>query len=413
MSKSRSTSSTSSKKRTTNGQRVTIGGVAGIVIVAIVVLAQYALGIDVLETDESSVPPTSVQGPGNVADDTTTALTAIPGGYDGGWFQLYFTDPINTEDESRFVDAPIENALVAAIDGAGQTVDLAVFELNSQPVTDALLRARERGVQVRVVTDGEYGLEDPDSTLDQIEDAGIPITSDENRSAYMHDKFFIIDGTYVWTGSTNITHNDFYNNNNNSMLIRSTQLVQNYQDEFDELFAGEFGSGSPDGISNPDIVVNGTRVETFFEAEGDAGNGHDLPARLAALLDEAHTVRFMAFVLTRSDLMDPMIERAESGDLDVMGIVERSQRRFTTSMMCAGLEVRQDGNPDVLHHKVFIIDDDIVVMGSFNFSSSAADSNDENALIIHNADIASAYLQEFQQRWAEATTVAAADLNCS
>ncbi|WP_119065494.1 phospholipase D-like domain-containing protein [Aggregatilinea lenta] len=409
MSKSRSTSS---KKRTTNGQRVTIGGVAGIVIVAIVMLAQYALGIDVLETEEDTIPPTSMQAPADIGGATTT-LTAIPGGYDGGWFQLYFTSPINTEDESQFTGAPIENALVAAIDGAQRSVDMAVFEFNSQPITDALLRAHERGVQVRAVTDGDYGLEDPETTLDQLEDAGIEVVSDEGRGAYMHDKFFIIDGTYVWTGSTNITHNGIYNNNNNAMLIRSTQLAQNYQEEFDELFAGEFGATSPGEILNPNIVVNGTEIETFFEAEGNLSNGHDLPTRLAALVDDAHTVRFMAFVLTRSDLMDPMIERATSGELDVMGIVERSQRRYTTSMMCAGLQVRQDGNPDVFHHKVFIIDDDIVVMGSFNFSASAADNNDENVLIIHNAAVAGAYLQEFERRWAEATPVAAEDLSCS
>ncbi len=405
--------SSSSKKRTTNGQRVTIGGVAGIVIVVIVMLAQYALGIDVLETENDTVPPTSVQAPADVADNPTIALREIPGGYDGGWFQLYFSDPINTEDESQFVNAPIENALIAAIDGAQQSVDMAVFEFNSQPITDALLRAHERGVQVRVVTDGDNGLEKPDATLDQLEEADIAVVSDGSRGAFMHDKFFIIDGLYIWTGSTNITHNGMYNNNNNSMLIRSTQLAQNYEDEFNELFAGQFGATSPSEIPNPDILVNGTRIETFFEAEGNTSNGHDLPTRLTQLLDDAHTARFMAFVLTRSDLMDPMIERAASGDLDVMGIVEQSQRRFTTSMMCAGLQVRQDGNPDVFHHKVFIIDDNIVVMGSFNFSASAADSNDENVLIIHNADIAGAYLKEFQQRWAQASPVPAASLNCS
>ncbi|HML23599.1 MAG TPA: phospholipase D-like domain-containing protein [Aggregatilinea sp.] len=407
MSKSRSTNT---KKRTSNGQRVTIGGVSGIVIVVIVIVAQYVLGIDVLNTDDTTAPTSA---PVNIGGSTTTTLTAIPGGYDGGWFQLYFTQPINTEDESRFTGAPIENAIIAAIDGAQKTVDMAAFEFNSQPITDALIRADDRGVQVRVVTDGEYGLEDPETTLDQLEDAGITVNSDGNRNAYMHDKFFVIDGLYVWTGSTNITHNGMYNNNNNAILIRSTQLAQNYTDEFNELFAGQFGASSPGEIPNPDIVVNGTQIETFFEAEGNASNGHDLPTRLAELLDEAHTVRFMAFVLTRTDLMDPMIERAASGDLDVMGIVERSQRSYTKSMMCAGLQVRQDGNPDVFHHKVFIIDDDIVVMGSFNFSKSAADNNDENVLIIHNAAIASAYLQEFQTRWNEATVVSASDLNCS
>ena len=63
--------------------------------------------------------------------------------------------------------------------------------------------------------------------------------------------------------------------------------------------------------------------------------------------------------------------------------------------------MRQDGNPDILHHKVFIIDNEIVVMGSFNFSASARDSNTENLLIIHNAEIANAYTNEWKLRFAE------------
>ena len=77
-------------------------------------------------------------------------------------------------------------------------------------------------------------------------------------------------------------------------------------------------------------------------------------------------------------------------------------------LVCAGLDVRQDGNKlGFLHDKVMIIDDNIVVTGSFNFSASAANSNDENVLIIHNTGIANAYLKEFDQRWAEAVPIPA------
>jgi phosphatidylserine/phosphatidylglycerophosphate/cardiolipin synthase-like enzyme len=76
-------------------------------------------------------------------------------------------------------------------------------------------------------------------------------------------------------------------------------------------------------------------------------------------------------------------------------------------MVCAGLNVRQDGNPDILHDKVFIIDNSIVVTGSFNFSKNAVSDNNENVLIIHNPAIAQAYLDEFNRRWAEAKAIPA------
>ncbi|MBP8973022.1 MAG: hypothetical protein KBH93_04035 [Anaerolineae bacterium] len=397
-------------------RRVTLGGTTGIILIAIVLFVQYGLGIDVLhtETDTSDEPPAAeVIEPVEVASGS---LVSIPGGYDGGWFQLYFSSPVASQDEADFHGSPVEAALVAALDGAQQTVDVAIYELESQPVTDALIRAAERGVRVRVVTDGEYGLESPDATFDQLELAGIPIVSDGARRGYMHNKFVVIDGLYVWTGSTNLKPNAFYRNNNNAMLIRSSRLAQNYTAEFEELFAGQFGRSSPQTVPNQTVTVDGTRIETYFESEGD------IAARLAELISEAQSVRFMAFSFTESlewtedgtprSVMLLLRDRAQAGALDVRGIIEASSRSQVKPLLCAGLDVRQDGNPNVMHHKVFIFDDSIVAMGSFNFSSRAANDNDENMLIIHNPAIARAYLEEFNRLWAESQVISASAFEC-
>jgi len=397
-------------------RRVTLGGTTGIILIAIVLFVQYGLGIDVLhtETDTSDEPPAAeVIEPVEVASGS---LVSIPGGYDGGWFQLYFSSPLASQDEADFHGSPVEVALVAALDGAQQTVDVAIYELESQPVTEALIRAAERGVRVRVVTDGEYGLESPDATFDQLELAGIPIVSDGARRGYMHNKFVVIDGLYVWTGSTNLKPNAFYRNNNNAMLIRSSRLAQNYTAEFEELFAGQFGRSSPQTVPNQTVTVDGTRIETYFESEGD------IAARLAELISEAQSVRFMAFSFTESlewtedgtprSVMLLLRDRAQAGALDVRGIVEASSRSQVKPLLCAGLDVRQDGNPNVMHHKVFIFDDSIVAMGSFNFSSRAANDNDENMLIIHNPAIARAYLEEFSRLWAESQVISASAFEC-
>jgi len=417
------------------GQRITIGTVTGLVVVGIVLIAQYVLGLNGIETGPTDTPPAATVRP---TDEPTPFPTAawtpaptqpgtpvaavpggearpIPGGIDGGWYQLYFTAPINTNDETRFTGSPVEDALVRAIDSATATIDLAVYQLDSRAVTDALLRAHERGVQIRIVTDDEFGLEHPDSTIEELEFEGIPVRSDAPRGSFMHNKFFIIDGLYVWTGSANITHNGFYNNNNNAILIRSRQLAENYQKEFEEMWAGQFGTTSPVNLASPVITVNGTLIETFFEAEGGPtwlDYQSDAVNRLSELASQARSVRFMAFVLTRDEIMSVLIEHAAAGTLDVRGVVEASQRRFVEPLFCAGLDIRQDGNPDILHHKVFIFDDTTVAFGSFNFTASAAEKNDENMLIIHNRDIAQAFLDEFERRWAEATPLPASAFTC-
>ena len=94
--------------------------------------------------------------------------------------------------------------------------------------------------------------------------------------------------------------------------------------------------------------------------------------------------------------------------MTVQGIFERTGSESLWSelgpLYCAGLAVRQDGNPYLLHHKVILVDDHTVVTGSANFSANGTASNDENLLIIEDPALAAAYAAEFARRWDEAST---------
>ena len=50
-----------------------------------------------------------------------------------------------------------------------------------------------------------------------------------------------------------------------------------------------------------------------------------------------------------------------------------------------------------MHHKVFIIDDTIVVTGSFNPSNNAENNNDENMIIINDSKVAENYIKEYER----------------
>jgi phosphatidylserine/phosphatidylglycerophosphate/cardiolipin synthase-like enzyme len=52
----------------------------------------------------------------------------------------------------------------------------------------------------------------------------------------MHNKFAVIDGTMVWTGSYNVTKNGQGKNNNNALLLKSGELADIYLQEFNEMF---------------------------------------------------------------------------------------------------------------------------------------------------------------------------------
>ena len=231
----------------------------------------------------------------------------------------------------------------------------------------------------------------------ELRKAGIPVVTD-NRSAFMHNKFVVIDGYETWTGSWNLTENCTFRNNNNAVVIQSTKMAANYTTEFEEMFErGEFGPTSTDNTPHPDLDLNGIRIETIFESEGNSR------ARMIELIKSSRSsIYFMAFVFTDDDIAEAMINRHRAG-VQVLGVVEArnaaGQGSTFDTFVQAGIDIFRDGNPYVLHHKVIILDDSIVITGSYNFSASAARNNDENVLIIHSPEIAASYLEEFDRAY--------------
>lgn len=291
--------------------------------------------------------------------------------------------------------------LAEFIRSAEHTVDVAAFELESATIRDAILDAHQAGRRVRVVTDSNYKDE---HDIQALQAAGIEVIDDQ-RSGLMHNKFVVIDeglpDAAVFTGSMNFTDNGVERNNNNALIIRSPELAENYGTEFREMFEDRsFGRTSPNVVPHPDITVGHSRIETYFSAEGDVAG------RVAEALAEAQTsIQFMAFSYTHNDINAVVMDKMAQG-VTVSGVFDNTQAGSRYSkyhdLKAAGADVKRDGNPRVMHHKVFIIDGKTVVTGSFNFSASANKSNDENLLIIEDEAIAQQYLEEFKKVYSEA-----------
>jgi phosphatidylserine/phosphatidylglycerophosphate/cardiolipin synthase-like enzyme len=261
---------------------------------------------------------------------------------------------------------------------------------------DALINAHRRGVVVRMVTESDNMDE---QEVQEIKEAGIKVLGDR-QEGLMHDKFVIIDRSDVWTGSMNFTTGGGYLDNNNLIRLRSSKLAEDYTHEFEQMFIDDhFGANKAPGTPNPAVTVNGSLIEVYFSPEDGT-----LEHILAAVNNAQQSIYFMAYSFTSDELADALIERAKAG-VTVMGVFDKDQYHSNAgtefdTLHNAGIDIWLDGNPRLMHHKVIIIDNQIVITGSYNFSNNAEHNNDENTLIIHNQDIAAQYLAEFQQIYA-------------
>jgi len=409
-------SSTSRRSSSRSGQSAAIGVFIVVVIIVVgLIFGQdtaatlgQIVGINVSGTTEEAAAPTEATSPKTQpaqAGQPTSETAATPqlpttggsgGSSSGPFWTVYFTEPDLYENSTT--SGGIELHLIDLINNAQSSIDLAVFEFNLQGVADALIAAHNRGVTVRIVHDDEHTADDPQ--MDQMIKAGIAAMPDK-RSAFMHNKFFIIDRQLVWTGSWNVTTNDTFQNNNNAIVLRSQQIVENYQTEFNEMFEGSFGTTSPANTPNPEITINGIKVENYFASEDEV-----MPALIRFTSTAQKSIHFMAFSFTDYDLAKAMMDRGAAG-AELIGIIERlgadTDAAECGTLRKAGFDARIDGNPRTFHHKVIIVDGIAVALGSFNWSNNAANNNDENLVIIYDPALAAQYEQEFQARWAETT----------
>ncbi len=123
--------------------------------------------------------------------------------------------------------------IISLIDNANTSVHVAVYSFTLDALGDALVRAKQRGLDVKVIVEKDQLSQY--SEYQRLKSAGIPVRVDSNPAS-MHNKFAVIDGEIVITGSFNWSKNADTRNDENIVVIRSEGLAFDYEKEFQELF---------------------------------------------------------------------------------------------------------------------------------------------------------------------------------
>jgi phosphatidylserine/phosphatidylglycerophosphate/cardiolipin synthase-like enzyme len=304
------------------------------------------------------------------------------------------------EDNERIGRASPDNpdkTFIKIMNEAKKSLDVAVFDISEPGSCRALIAAQKRGVKVRVLTDtdnlDEGNPSVPRPILQEMRKAGIKI-KDDKRNAFMHNKFVIMDDMIVITGSTNLTSNSMYRDNNNALKITSPELAANYKAEFNRMYEKGILGPNPHEVPFRNIKVDGAAINVYFSPKGGTKE-----AVLNELKGAKRSIKFMTFSLTDNDIQKVLIDKVDSGK-EVEGIFDGcmiSQYSLYYSLLTNKIPVLIDGNQALLHDKIFIIDNNTVITGSYNFSNNAELNNNENTLVIRSSQIAKFYNAEFER----------------
>jgi len=270
-----------------------------------------------------------------------------------------------------------EQVLIDVIDSASEFVHCAFFDIDLKELIKTI-GDKSHDVEVKLVVDNEY--------YGEITGPGV---RKDTSSQLSHNKFCVVDGKIITSGSMNPTDNGADKNNNNLLVVYSRYLAMNYEDEFRELWKGDFGEG--DFVDYPVIYLDDHKVENYFCPEDNCAEQIIEEISLAE-----KSVYFMTFSFTNEDIADALLF---NDGADIKGLFEKrgsgSEYSQYGRLRDFGLDVRLDTNGFTMHHKVFIIDNRTVITGSMNPTGAGDYKNDENVLIIHDESVAEQYVEEF------------------
>jgi phosphatidylserine/phosphatidylglycerophosphate/cardiolipin synthase-like enzyme len=313
-------------------------------------------------------------------------------------FLTFFSNTYNSVDPSiakNFEDNP-DKQFIKLINETKRTLDICAFHIDSETITDAIISAHKRKVIVRIVIDSDTK---NTSSVKRIIDSGIPVVED-NRNSLMHNKFAISDSETVWTGSFNFTDNASWKHCDNSIKIKNKYLAKNFIAEFEEMFLDKkFGRQSVQNMRNRIVRIGNKYVKTFFAPEDD------VPGAIINEIKKANKeIKFLSYSFTHTKIAEAILEKKKSG-IKVSGIFEYTGSNTSYSeyknLLNAGITLYRyksiDNSKSFMHHKVIIIDNKIVITGSFNFTNNASTDNDENLLVITSHETAARYNEEFER----------------
>lgn len=214
----------------------------------------------------------------------------------------------------------------------------------------------------------------------------------------MHNKFFIVDGRWVWTGSANVSDSGTGGYNANVVaVIDSPPLAAVYTQEFDQMWSGRFHQ-LKQGSGVERLKIGNTDAAVWFSPQD-----HALSRGVQKLIAGAQrSITLGIFYLTDKSVANQLIAAYERG-VDVRVVIDATaaRSRYTQHerLRETGIPVKVEDWGGKMHVKAAVIDGRVVIIGSMNWSYSGDKVNDENTLVLRSARLAGELELFFDHLW--------------
>ncbi len=129
--------------------------------------------------------------------------------------------------------------IISLLNHAREKIDICVFTISDNNISQAILNAHQRGIDVTIISDNDKA-NDKGSDVSDLSAKGVNVIFDHSPH-HMHHKFAIFDGQQLLNGSFNWTRSASTSNEENIIVTSETELVTAFENKFSAL-QDKFGS---------------------------------------------------------------------------------------------------------------------------------------------------------------------------
>ncbi len=311
-------------------------------------------------------------------------------------------------------------SMVEDIDAATRYVHVEFFILvhdeTTAPFFDALARACQRGVTVRVLSDhfAQFGYPNRRKTLDVLREMGAyyqpmlplqPFRGHWRRPDLRnHRKLVVIDGRVGHTGSLNMIMDHYHKKATIRRGLHWHELMARFEGpvvrELDAVFVTDWYSETKDLLPLDYSPVRLDEQRTTFDSQvvpsgPSFENDNNLKLFAAVLHNAQHRISVTSPYYVPDETIQMAMVTAGSRGLDVelfvseisdQFMVFHAQRSYYEQLLRAGVKIYLYRAPTVLHAKHLSVDDDVAIIGSSNMDIRSLSLHMELMVMVHGVE---------------------------
>ncbi len=275
--------------------------------------------------------------------------------------------------------------VLQAIDGARDSIRLKIYLITNEEVVDALGRAVQRGVDVRVlIEEAPFGGGETNALAAlELAAAGVQVRARPPAFVYSHEKSLVVDDRRAYIMTHNLTNSSFNRNREYMAIVEDPAVVA----EVAQVFDADWERMEPD-LSQSLLVWSPVNSRVHIEALVQSAQV-SLDVQHTSLLDE----RLLG-------LLAGAAQRGVRVRVTTPAVLDPSEWEWEpiNRMHEAGVAIRFLDAPYV-HAKAFIVDGQTAMIGSQNLTANSLENNRELGIIFDDPAAVNRLARVFLQDW--------------